>query len=249
MRSSHVPDIDARYWAIFAVATVFGSNAGDLATEHLARGQVLGVQLPMLALVLGLVLLVERFDPTSSQLSYWFAVALIPMASNDLAMLCATAGVGRGWVIAGLTLVLVVTFLVARSDAMHAVATILMARRRPAVPLTDLSYWTGMLIASVLGTVGSDLLVFNFGLSTAAAAGILTVLAAVLLPLMHWTDASRRFMLYWLNVVTINAAATAGGHFLASDPRLGIGLPLSVLASGGAFGILLLLGERKAHES
>ena len=59
-------------------------------------------------------------------------------------------------IISCLLLTLVSTFLIARSDAMHAVASNMMLRPKPNLPLTDASYWLGMLIASVLGTTASD---------------------------------------------------------------------------------------------
>lgn len=233
MQDKHVPDIDPHYWAIMVVATFFGSAAGDFISENLGRGGMHGLDVPLLALGLLTILVVERRDRTPNHIWYWAAITVIPMASDDLAALFATVlQLSRPWVIVGLALGLVVTFLVTRSDAMHVVAMNMMARAKPAVPLTDASYWIGMVTASMLGTVASDLLMYSMKLSALRSSVVLTALLGATFITHRLSGVSRRFVVYWLTVVMINAATTSVGHLLAWDRIMGVGLPLCLAVSG-----------------
>ena len=53
-----------------------------------------------------------------------------------------------------------------------------------------------------------------------------------------------RFIFYWVAIVLLNAAATAAGHFLAWNPYVGIGLPLSLVVPALVLAAIALLGRR-----
>ncbi|UYN94361.1 MAG: hypothetical protein KIT25_20350 [Enhydrobacter sp.] len=244
MQRNHVPQIDRRYWLLLWIATVFGSNAGDLLNSHLIARSAAGVDILVIAALFGVVLLAERHDRSSSHLLYWLAICLIPMMSNELATLSAKVlDLGRVWVVIALILCFVATFLMFRSDAMHLVDLNLLSRPNAAVPLTDASYWIGMLIASALGTTVSDMLTYEWAVGARRAALAFVVASLVLLIVVPSTTPRHRLLFYWVNVTVINAAATACGHVLARDPRLGLGLTTSVALTAALLAVLLALTQ------
>ena len=243
MQSQHVPVISLHYWLVFAAATLFGSNAGDLIVSQLAKWDLHHFHLPLFAVMLLAILVAEVLDKSAGTLWYWLAIIVIPILSNDLGTTSASYfGVHRIWVFVGLAVVLVVTFLVVRSDAMHLVAMSLMLRPKPAVPLTDACYWIAMVLAAALGYVASDFLIYSVGIAPRWSALALAPLVAVA-SYLFVTRAANRALLYWLMVVALNSTANSFGIFLAG-PRVGIGLPLSVAAVGLVLVALLLLRPR-----
>ena len=60
----------------------------------------------------------------------------------------------------------------------------------------------------------------------------------------HLLPARFRFILYWVAIVLLNAAATAAGHFLAWNPYVGVGLPLSLVVPALVLAAIALLGRR-----
>ena len=245
MQISHLPSLDARYWLVVALITILGSNAGDFVSDRFDTATVLDVHVPVVAVLLLAVLWFEPRDASASHRCYWLALLLVPMTSNDLAgLVMSGAPVGRIAIISCLLLALVSTFLIARSDAMHAVASNMMLRPRPNLPLTDASYWLGMLIASVLGTTASDWLTGTEGLSDGLALPIAGVPTLAAIAAFHLLPARFRFILYWVAIVLLNAAATAAGHFLAWNPYVGVGLPLSLVVPALVLAAIALLGRR-----
>lgn len=241
MQIDHVPEINGRYWALLAVCFFVGVSSGDLMVWYLGNSRALGV--PLVALMFVSVLLVERIDRGSGPIWYWLAVTLIPMTSDDLVLLTARyLDLTRPWLIIGLSLTLIVTFLVARSDAMHVVEMNLMSRKRHVVPLTDTSYWLGLLLASMLGTVLCDLLMFRFGLRPAEVAILVVALLSVALTLKRRAHLHRRLILYWVIVIVIVLGANTVGRLLAAN----IGLKLSLVIGAAVMGGLLLNEKRKA---
>jgi uncharacterized membrane-anchored protein len=238
MQISHLPSLDARYWMVVALITILGSNAGDFVSDRFDTATVLDVHVPVVAALLLAVLWFEPRDTSASHRCYWVALLLVPMTSNDLAgLVMSGAPVGRIVIISCLLLALVSTFLIARSDAMHAVASNMMLRPKPNLPLTDASYWLGMLIAS-------DWLTGTEGLSDGLALPIAGVPALAAIAAFHLLPARFRFILYWVAIVLLNAAATAAGHFLAWNPYVGVGLPLSLVVPALVLAAIALLGRR-----
>jgi uncharacterized membrane-anchored protein len=241
MQIDHVPEINGRYWALLAVCLLVGANSGDLMVWYLGRSRALGV--PFVALVFVAVLFLERRDRSSGPLWYWLAVTLIPMTSDDLVLQTAKyLDLSRPWLIVALAVTLVVTFLVARSDAMHVVEMNLMSRDRHVVPLTDITYWLGLLVASMLGSVLCDVLTTRFGLRLVEVAILVVALLAGTLALKRRARLRRRLILYWVNVIVIVVGANTIGRLVAAD----IGLKLSVVIGAAIMGGLLLHDRRKA---
>ena len=83
MRAIHVPKIDARYWVGIALASVFGTNLGDLYAHESGLGILGG--LPVLATIVGAIWWLERRDPRPHELWYWLAILVIRTGATNIA--------------------------------------------------------------------------------------------------------------------------------------------------------------------
>lgn len=248
MQERHVPAIGPYYWLVFAAATVFGANMGDLLSQYFGLGSVGGV--PMMFFVLIVVLVCEHLDASSnSKVWYWAAIVLIPMAATNLGDFAVAHGYSRRWLLAGLSVVLVITYFGGRSESEHLLAMRLLTRPgRAARPLTDASYWVAMIVASTLGPVLSDFGAYGLGLGSFGAAAVLLVMLAGSFAL-HLLPSPSRPLVHWLTVVLIRAAGTALADLLVRSPGLHMGLAAATVAAGLATLLLLLLWppERSAR--
>ena len=231
MQQAHIPSAGVRYWMALCLASVFGANCGDFVARYFKLGHAGGL-LP-LAILLAIVLIVERRDRSTHQAWYWTAIIIIRTAATNIGDFGqAEMGLPKLWLIAGLAVLLVLTLLVSppAKSAEPDGAT------RFQLPTTDAKYWTAMLIAGTLGTVIGDFMSFGSGFGTASASLIQGGVLAVLFPL-GTRGLLVNLWLYWLTVVTVRAAGTSVGDFTAHN----LGLPVSTLVTGLMFVALLVL--------
>ncbi len=233
MKDLHVPRIDARYWTAITLASVFGTNLGDLYAHDSGLGILGG--LPILAAIVALAYLLERRDNSRHEAWYWLAIIVIRTGATNIAdYLCGRHYLGwnRFALSAGLAAVIAaVVWRGARSAA-----------GRSGLPQTDVRYWTAMLAAGVLGTALGDALQRLMGQGVASAA-LLAVLLVVLV--FNRRAAALTLLAYWFTVCIARTAGTAIGDLLAEHEKLGIGLNASTALSGLLFvGVLLLWRTR-----
>lgn len=249
MQDKHVPSLGLRYWFVFGIVSIFGANASDLATAVLSAGHVRGVPILVVALVAAAILLAELFDKSSTHAWYWLVIAIIPTASINLAnSIVVDLGIGELWVILGMAVLLVLTFVISRSESTLLVSELMMARPGPhARPLTDAGHWAAMVVASSLGTVIGDYCSVNLRLGLVWA----SVLLSALVPMVFWLHRVRdvnRLFLYWLTVVALRAAGTVIADLLAKEPHLAFGLPISTALTGAlALALLILWRDRRGE--
>jgi len=235
MKSIHVPDIDARYWFAIILASVCGTNLGDLYAHGSGLGLIGG--LCLLAVLAAAIFLIERRDGRSHEVYYWMAILIIRTGATNIAD--------------ALRHTLPAVPLAAGLVALMAVLawrTHLLARAKiedgGALPDTDALYWATMLTAGVLGTVLGDDGSHLAG-QGAASLGFAAVLGVVF-TVQRGTSAS--VMAYWAMVALARTAGTAIGDWLAENKLLDIGLPLSTLLSGMAFVTVLSFWGRRREE-
>jgi uncharacterized membrane-anchored protein len=240
MQDRHVPAIGPYYWLVFVVATVFGANMGDFLSQYVGLGSVGGV--PILFVALLVVLFIERLDSRSdSKVWYWAAIMLIPMAATNLGDFAVGLGYSRRWLLAGLAVLLIITYFGGRSESEHMLAMRLLTRPGTAArPLTDASYWIAMIVASTLGPVLSDFCSYGLGMGPFESSAILLGALAGSFGL-HYLPVNSRPMVHWLTIVLIRAAGNAVADVLVKDPRLHIGLIASTAVAGIATLLLLVL--------
>jgi uncharacterized membrane-anchored protein len=232
MRDTHVPAAGDRYWVALSIASVFGANSGDFVAKYLHLGHAGG--LPGLAVLLALVFVAEHRDRLAHEIYYWTAIIIVRTAATNLADLGAgDFKLGKPGLIAALA-VLLALVLVFTPPAKSGRA----ASPWPfALPITDARYWTAMLIAGTLGTVIGDFASFTSGLGTLSASALQGGVLALLF-LIGRAGLLANIWFYWLTVVTVRAAGTSFGDFLAHDV---FGLALSTLVTGCVLVATLLL--------
>ena len=237
MRSINVPALGPRYWVAISLASVFGANMGDFVSHVLGLGHVRG--LAPLAVVLAVILLLERRARIGSEAYYWLAIATVRTAATNLADLGThDLRLGYPWAMAGLTVLLALAVLAHRR---------LGATRATdgGLPETNARYWTAMLIAGTLGTAAGDF--FAHGLGLGAASVVTTAVLAGVLARGARTDLRTPFA-YWATIVVVRTAGTNVGDFIEGRHGLAWGLPLSTAATGLLMLATLLLWKRRQAE-
>ena len=240
MQIAHIPKVNARYWAAITLASLFGTNMGDLYSHEAKLGIVLGTSI-LAALAAG-VFLAERRDNSPRELYYWLVIIIIRTGATNIADYFKHI---IPWLLFGIILTALLAgfaWLSARGDAKRE-AEVEAAR---GMPNTGVAYWLAMLSAGVFGTFVGDVCSKLIGKGYASLGlGALLVVA-----LMAWRrDGAHRFWLYWLALAVARTAGTAMGDWLAETEALGIGLPLSTLITGAIFVLILLFWPRKGGDA
>lgn len=231
MKPIHVPRINARYWLAITLASLLGTNLGDLYAHDSGLGLPGG--LGLLAALVALVFLLERQDDRPHEVYYWLVILLIRTGATNIAdFLSFRAHVPPVLLGGGLIVLLgLLAWWTARRGSKAAGG---------GLPATNAVYWAAMLTAGVLGTVLGDDTSRAFG-EGAASVGLALLLSLVLFV----TRGGVAFAgAYWGTVAVARTAGTAMGDWLAENHLLNLGLPLSTLLTGSAFLAALLLGRR-----
>lgn len=236
MQSQHVPALGPQYWGALCIASVFGANMGDFFARNLGLGHVRG--LPILAFMLAIIFLIERRDRLVHQAYYWLAIVVIRTGATNLADFAAgDLKLSKPAVMLGLTLLLITIVACAQHFAPKS-ANELATGGATGLPTTDAWYWTSMLVAGTLGTVGGDFSSFGSGLGLANSTYLLCALLGA------WFYFARGLLraipFYWFTIVLVRTAGTALGDYLANR-TLGMGLSLSTLLTGLVLLLSLLL--------
>ncbi len=236
MQIRHMPSVGARYWSAIAMASLFGTNLGDLYAHETGLGIYAGIAI--LAALAALAFLAERRDPVPRELWYWLVIIIIRTGATNIAdYLAYKVRVPDALLSCGLA-ALVAGFGWA---SLHRRDRIEREAEARGMPATGGAYWAAMLSAGVFGTVVGDIAQHVFGQGEAAI-GLAALLAASL-ALWRVRGASR-IWIYWLTVAVARTAGTALGDFLAENDRLAIGLPVATLITGIAFVSILLFWPR-----
>jgi uncharacterized membrane-anchored protein len=233
MQTRHVPTINARYWAGIALASVFGTNMGDLYAHDSGLGLLGG--LPVLVLLFLAIYAVERFDKRTHDAYYWLCIIIMRTGATNIADYMAGR---RGMGIDRVTLSIGFGVLLALLAWWLGRVNRLSGDASKTVPTTDPGYWVTMLTAGVFGTVLGDLCEHLFG-DNMAVIGLTVLLAVTLLTY-------RKFFVsalagYWLTVAVARTTGTAIGDWLAESPIPHLGLPLSTVITGAALAAVLIL--------
>lgn len=235
MKSIHVPRIDLRYWAAIALASVFGTNMGDLYAHESGLG--LGLGLVVLAALTAAVFLAERLENRRHELYYWLVIIIIRTGATNIAdYLAFRVRIPAFALTLGLAgFIAVFAWLGARDK-----------QTASGLPHTDASYWLAMLGAGVFGTAVGDICQHTLGQGAATVA--LSILFLLVLQFVG-SRATRFASIYWITVAIARTAGTAVGDWLAENQFLHLGLPLSTLLSGVAFATVVLFwkGEAKSE--
>jgi uncharacterized membrane-anchored protein len=230
-----MPKVNARYWLAVTLASLFGTNLGDLYAHNSGLGLIGGV--PILIALAAVVFLVERFDTAPRELYYWLVIIIIRTGATNIADYLKHQ---MPWAVFGLILtVLLAGFAWLSLRGKDRAETI--AEEARGMPRTGGAYWAAMLSAGVFGTFFGDVASKLVGQGAASLGlGLLLVLA-----LAAWRmQRGRLLWLYWVAVAVARTAGTAMGDFLAENETLHIGLPLATAITGTIFVAILLVWQR-----
>lgn len=235
MHATHTPTINARYWTAITLASVFGTNLGDLYAHTSHLGIVSG--LVLLCAIAAATFVAERADRAAHEIYYWLVIIIIRTGATNIAdYLAFKARIPIVALLCGLAALLCALAWRSRTSG---------ESRYPApngLPATDATYWFAMLVAGVLGTALGDACSHVLGQGVASL-GLGLALVLVLL----WRRSRRAkpgIALYWLVVATARTAGTAIGDWLAENPSVDLGLPFSTLLTGCAFVAIVVLRTR-----
>jgi uncharacterized membrane-anchored protein len=231
MHARHMPTVNARYWLAITLASLFGTNMGDLYAHESGLG--IGWGLALLALLAAAAFAAERRDPATRVLWYWLVIVIIRTGATNIADWLAYRAHVPDWPL-GLGLGGLI--------ALFGWLSLLGRPAEAAMPDTGASYWTAMLGAGVFGTAVGDMAEHAWGEGTASIA--LAVLLGLVL-LIWRARPAERLWLYWLAVAAARTAGTAMGDFLAEGDRVNLGLPLATLITGTAFVLAVVFARRE----
>ncbi|MGC4027906.1 MAG: hypothetical protein QM696_03390 [Steroidobacteraceae bacterium] len=245
MKTQHVPQIDARYWIGITLASVFGTNTGDLFAFRSGLGILGGI--PILAVVAAFVYWLERRDSSDRETWYWLAIILIRTGATNIAdFACGRRFLGIDRVVFSTVLAVVIALMAVWQYRRTGSA---LAQGRP--PSTDANYWITMLAAGVFGTAAGDAVLDALGGPEGAggvlASAILTVILLGVL-LAGRGRLMRTIGYYWLTICAARTAGTAIADMLAENQAMNIGLPLSTVITGIAFFAVVMLWQPRQCE-
>ncbi|WP_206239638.1 COG4705 family protein [Novosphingobium terrae] len=237
MNALHMPRVSLRYWLTITMASLFGTNMGDLYAHELKLGIVAGVA--VLAALAAVVFVAEKRDAAPRLLYYWLVIVIIRTGATNIAdyerhhirwpelLVC----LGLAAIIA------VFGALSLKGKSAQGDDTTL--------PSTGVAYWIAMLMAGIFGTVLGDYCshAVGQGLASLGLGAVLVLLVAI------WqVSGPLRFMLYWVVVAVARTAGTSMGDWVAENDLLNIGLPLSTALTGAAF-VLCTLAVAKRQRA
>ncbi|UAK25778.1 COG4705 family protein [Sphingomonas nostoxanthinifaciens] len=237
MRLRTTPSVGPRYWTALLIASMCGTNLGDIFPDVLKVGAVVG--LAILAALFAILVLVERFSKRGSEAFYWIAILIVRAAATNVADF-AIGGVHSryGPVAAALTALFAILVIVHRTFVPKIAAD--------AMPPTNGFYWFTMLTAGALGTIIGDGLGHAFGPVTTSvpiSAGLASLTVIALLGArarLRWVSTTS----YWIMIVAVRWWGTNVGDAVAFL----IGLLVSASILGTVLAALLMLWMPRVYE-
>jgi uncharacterized membrane-anchored protein len=239
MQIRHMPKVSPRYWTAITLASLFGTNLGDVYAHDSGLGLLGG--LPILAALAALVFLIEHRDHAAREAYYWLVIIIIRTGATNIADYFKKI---IAWPL--FAVILAILFGVfAWASAFGNRSEEKAAEDCKGMPRTGGAYWCAMLGAGVLGTFYGDAMQHLIGRWEASL-----LLGAILLAsLAMWRGLSTsRFWLYWVVVAVARTAGTAMGDFLAESDLINIGLLAATAITGTAFVLTLVAWPRSTDE-
>jgi uncharacterized membrane-anchored protein len=225
------PNVASRYWAAIMIASVCGTNLGDIIPDVLKLTPT--ESLIVLALMFTVLVLVERATAKGSEVFYWIAILLVRAAATNIADYSIDhAHLTYFDVVTALAIIFIGIVMLRRRSTLEQAKGALQ---------TDGFYWLTMLIAGTLGTATADAIGHSFNsvkIGVPISASIATL--ALLLILIARTRLMKFGATgYWVTVAAIRWWGTNVGDisafFLSLVPSAAItGLALSTVLSASA---------------
>ncbi|MDB5417599.1 MAG: hypothetical protein JWP50_1018 [Phenylobacterium sp.] len=243
--ASKVPAVTLGFWVIKVLATTLGETGGDTVSMSLKLGYLGGTAI-FLTVLAGLVvwqIAFKRFHP----LLYWATIVASTTAGTTMADY-ATRSLGIGY--AGGSLLLLAGVLASLAAWRLALGTI--DADTVSTPKAEAFYWITITFSQTLGTALGDWTAGTGGLGYIGAAGIFSVMLAIVAGLYFWTRISR-VMLFWAAFILTRPLGAALGDFL-DKPRDHGGLAFSrpiatAVLAVAILALILILPQRPGQHS
>lgn len=225
------PIVNMRYWFIILIASMCGTNLGDLLLEYWGITTLKCLAIWSASFLI--ILAVDRVSPQPHELLYWLAILVVRAAATNIADFSTVSAkfgfLAMAFLLAILLAVLIGTHILSKAKA-----------SRDDRPPVNGFYWLTMLTAGALGTVIGDGISFQMFTSMTVGIPVSTAmatlaLAAVLSGRARWTIAPAAT--FWIAIVVVRWWGTNTGDALA----IILSLPVSILITGGALLLSIFL--------
>ena len=201
-----IAEVTVFFWILKIIATTLGEMSGDLLSQTLNLGYVvgLGITVSFLIAVLFLQIRARQYHPAL----FWAAIVGTTMAGTEISdLMDRTLGLGYVWgsviLTAGLGLALFTWHRRIGNLSVDPIAGI----------GAETMFWVAVLFSNSLGTAFGDYLVDVVGLSYELGAVVCIAVIAVVL-ILHFTRAVNDIALFWVAFVFTRPFGATFGDFL-----------------------------------
>lgn len=238
LRSNHTPTIDTAYWPSILLASICGTNLGDLNAHQFPLGPAAGFALLIALAVVAFA--AERVDRRAHELWFWLVILIIRTGATNISDMVSHAlkPLHMGQVPRAVFALLVAGLLALCARFSR------FADGEGAKLESGAWFWLAMLAAGVFGTAAGDVVSHVLGQGVASLA-----LGALLVASLALWQRAPALAAYWLAVALARSAGTAIGDWLAESPITDLGLPLSSGLTTAVFVLVVLWGQRRRRDA
>ena len=231
--ANRVPHIIFLYWIIKIASTTLGETGADMfsMTLNLGYGQTIIIFLILFLILLGVKLLLKKYNPAA----YWLvftASAIVGTGISDFI----DRTLGLGYAVGSVILIVLLLFILLlwynkeKSISVEYITT----------TSAEIYYWIAFLIANTLGTAAGDFLADSLGFGFLLSAILITAMLAITVLLHFYTKTSKIF-LFWIAFVLTRPFGATFGDLLTKPIEKG-GLNFGTIGASVFFAIILTIG-------
>lgn len=231
--ANRVPHIIFLYWIIKIASTTLGETGADMfsMTLNLGYGQTIIIFLILFLILLGIKLLLKKYNPAA----YWLvftASAIVGTGISDFI----DRTLGLGYAVGSVILIVLLLFILLlwynkeKSISVEYITT----------TSAEIYYWIAFLIANTLGTAAGDFLADSLGFGFLLSAILITAMLAITV-LLHFYTKTSKILLFWIAFVLTRPFGATFGDLLTKPIEKG-GLDFGTIGASVFFAIILTIG-------
>lgn len=231
--ANRVPHIIFLYWIIKIASTTLGETGADMfsMTLNLGYGQTIIIFLILFLILLGVKLLLKKYNPAA----YWLvftASAIVGTGISDFI----DRTLGLGYAVGSVILIVLLLFILLlwynkeKSISVEYITT----------TSAEIYYWIAFLIANTLGTAAGDFLADSLGFGFLLSAILITAMLAITV-LLHFYTKTSKILLFWITFVLTRPFGATFGDLLTKPIEKG-GLNFGTIGASVFFAIILTIG-------
>lgn len=236
------PLVNSRYWILILIASMCGTNLGDLLLEYWEISTLKCLAVWIIAFVI--ILSIDRISSREHEILYWLVILIVRAAATNIADF-STMSAKFGF----LAMTILLSILLAVLIAIHIRPGAGISASSSDRPPVNGFYWFTMLTAGALGTVIGDGISFEMFSSMAVGIPVSAAIATTGLAAMLGSPVRRAIApaaAFWTTIVFVRWWGTNTGDGLA----ILLSLPLSIaITSGALFLGIFLWPDRKRRRA